>query len=137
MKHLKKFENFKINEFFDFEKEFDIDEDVLSYVFEDLLTKYTYLSVKLVEVNKSNFKVEIYDESPDTKDNLEDEYNFLKKEENMYQIKGHFDVMDFKITDFKYDKTGVYKSDNLVLYDEKHDKKAKYTTEKIKLRIIV
>jgi hypothetical protein len=22
----------------------------------------------------------------------------------MYQIKGHFDVMDFKITDFKYDK---------------------------------
>jgi len=104
MKHLKKFENFKINEFFDFDKEFDIDEDVLSYVFEDLLTKYTYLSVKLVEVNKSNFKVEIYDESPDTKDNLEDEYNFLKKEENMYQIKGHFDVMDFKITDFKYDK---------------------------------
>ena len=48
MKHLKKFENFKINEFFDFDKEFDIDEDVLSYVFEDLLTKYTYLSVKLV-----------------------------------------------------------------------------------------
>ena len=37
-------------------------------------------------------------------------------------------------TDFKYDKTGVYKSDNLVLYDEKHDKKAKYTTEKIKLK---
>ena len=86
MKHLKKFENFKINEFFDFDKEFDIDEDVLSYVFEDLLTKYTYLSVKLVEVNKSNFKVEIYDESPDTKDNLDDEYNFLKNKNSLNKL---------------------------------------------------
>lgn len=104
MKHLRKFRNFTINEFFDFDKVFDIDEDVLSYVFEDLLSKYTYLSLKLIEVNKSSFQVEIYDETPDADDDLEDEYNFLKKEENMYQVKGHFDVMDFKITNFKYDK---------------------------------
>jgi hypothetical protein len=70
MKHLKTFEKFEINEFFDFEKHFDIDEDVLSYVFDDLFTKFPFLGLEIVEQDKSNFKIEIYDESPEPKDNL-------------------------------------------------------------------
>lgn len=104
MKHLKTFEKFQINEFFDFEKHFDIDEDVLSYVFDDLLTKFPFLGLEIVEQDKSNFKIEIYDESPEPKDNLDDELKFLKSENNMYQIKGHFDIMDFSIKSIEYVK---------------------------------
>ena len=111
MKHLKTFENFNINEFFDFEKHFDIDEDVLSYVFDDLLNKYPFLGIELVEQDKSNFKVEIYDESPEPKDNLDDELKYLKSENVMYQVKGHFDTMDFSVKSIDYDK----KSNRIVL----------------------
>ena len=104
MKHLKTFENFNINEFFDFEDHFDIDEDVLSYVFDDLLNKYPFLGIELVEKDKSNFKVEIYDESPEPKDNLDDELSYLKSEKVMYQVKGHFDTMDFSIKSIEHDK---------------------------------
>ena len=46
MKYLKTFE------FFDFDKHFDIDEDVLSFVFADLLEKYPFIGIELVEVDK-------------------------------------------------------------------------------------
>lgn len=104
MKHLKTFENFKILEFFDFEKHFDIDEDVISYVFEDLLTKYPFLGMELVSKDKSNFIIELFDESPEPKDNLDDELKFIKSDKNMYQIKGHFDIMNFKIKSIQYNK---------------------------------
>ena len=64
-----------------------------------------------VEQDKSNFKVEIFDESPEPKDNLDDEINYLKSEKVMYQVKGHFDTMDFSVKSIDYDK----KSNRIVL----------------------
>jgi len=105
MKHLKTFENYKIEEYFDFDKVFDIDEDVLSYVFADLLDKYPHIGIELVEVDKTNFKVEIFDEEYDEQPNdMDDEFKFLKRNDIYTQIKSQFEVMDFKITDLSYNK---------------------------------
>ena len=49
MKYLKTFE------FFDFDKHFDIDEDVLSFVFAELLEKYPFIGIKLTEIDKQNY----------------------------------------------------------------------------------
>ena len=57
MKYLKTFE------FFDFDKHFDIDEDVLSFVFADLLDRYPFIGIQLAEVDEENFKVELFDNS--------------------------------------------------------------------------
>ena len=105
MKHLKTFENYKIEEYFDFDKVFDIDEDVLSYVFADLLDKYPHIGIELVEVDKTGFKVEIFDEEYDEQPNdMDDEFKFLKRNDIYTQIKSQFEVMDFKITDLSYNK---------------------------------
>lgn len=105
MKHLKTFESYKIEEYFDFDKVFDIDEDVLSYVFADLLDKYPHIGIELVEVDKTNFKVEIFDEEYDEQPNdMDDEFKFLKRNDIYTQIKSQFEVMDFKITDLSYNK---------------------------------
>lgn len=98
MKYLKTFE------FFDFDKQFDIDEDVLSFVFADLLDKYPFIGIELVEVDKQNFKIELFDKEPGRTDNLDEEYNFLKKKEVYAQVEAHFDTMDFKIKNCEYDK---------------------------------
>jgi hypothetical protein len=98
MKHLKTFENF------DFDTEFDIDEDVLSYVFADLIDKYPHMGFELVEVDNDNFKVEFFDKEPSEKDELDDEYKYLKGDFVMKQIKGHLDVMDFNIKNLEYNK---------------------------------
>lgn len=98
MKHLKTFENF------DFDTEFDIDEDVLSYVFADLIDKYPHMGFELVEVDDENFKVEFFDKEPSETDELDDEYKYLKSDFVMKQIKGHLDVMDFKIKNLEYNK---------------------------------
>ncbi len=106
MKHLIKFEKFQINEFVDFEKTFDIDEEVLSYVFTDILNKYPYLGIKLLEVDNSRFKVEIFDDQPSEEhQDLDDEFKFLKSDKIYAQIKAHFDSMDFSIEKCDYDKT--------------------------------
>ena len=97
MKHLKTFENF------DFDTEFDIDEDVLSYVFADLIDKYPHMGFELVEVDDENFKVEFFDKEPSETDELDDEYKYLKSDFVMKQIKGHLDVMDFKIKNLEYE----------------------------------
>jgi len=105
MKHLKTFENYKIEEYFDFDKVFDIDEDVLSYVFADLLDKYPHIGIELVEVDKTSFKVEIFDEEYDEQPNdMDDEFKFLKRNDIYTQIKSQFEVMDFKITDLSYNR---------------------------------
>ena len=76
MKYLKTFE------FFDFDKHFDIDEDVLSFVFADLLDRYPFIGIQLAEVDEENFKVELFDKEDDNKPNdLKEEFNFLKKKE--------------------------------------------------------
>jgi hypothetical protein len=98
MRYLKTFE------FFDFDKHFDIDEDVLSFVFADLLEKYPFIGIELVEVDKENFKIELFDKEPGIGDNLEEEFNFLKKKEIYTQVEAHFDVMDFKIKNCAYNK---------------------------------
>jgi hypothetical protein len=98
MRYLKTFE------FFDFDKYFDIDEDVLSFVFADLLERYPFIGINLVEVDKDNFKVELYDTEPGPTDNLDEEYDFLKKKEIYTQVEAHFDVMDFKIKNCTYNK---------------------------------
>jgi hypothetical protein len=105
MKHLKTFESYKIEEYFDFDKVFDIDEDVLSYVFADLLDKYPHIGIELVEVDKTNFKVEIFDKEYDEQPNdMDDEFKFLKRNEIYTQIKSQFEVMDFKIANLSYNK---------------------------------
>jgi hypothetical protein len=105
MKHLKTFESYKIEEYFDFDKVFDIDEDVLSYVFADLLDKYPHIGIELVEVDKTSFKVEIFDEEYDEQPNdMDDEFKFLKRNDIYTQIKSQFEVMDFKVTDLSYNK---------------------------------
>ena len=105
MKHLMKFENFKINEFVDVEEKFDIDEEVLSYVFSDLLDKYTYLGIKLDSIDNKSFSIEIFDEQPtDENHDLEDEFKFLKTQKVYDRIKAHFDTMDFGIKICEYDK---------------------------------
>jgi hypothetical protein len=101
MKHLRTFENYVL-EFFDFDKIFDIDEDVLSYVFSEMLDKYPKIQIKLEEIDNKNFKIEIFD--TDKKD-LSEVYNFLKKNDVYIQIKAHFDVMDFKIKEFDHKKS--------------------------------
>jgi len=105
MKHIINFNKFKINEFFDFEKVFDIDEDVISYVFSDILNKYTFLGIKLVEIDKNNFKIEIFDKDPTPENNnLKDEFRFIKLDKNYLQIKAHFDSMDFSIKSCLFDE---------------------------------
>jgi hypothetical protein len=94
----------KTFEFFDFDKHFNIDEDVLSFVFADLLEKYPFIGIKLVEIDNENFKIELFDKEPGKKDNLDEEYNFLKKKEIYTQVKAHFDTMDFKIKKCEYNK---------------------------------
>jgi len=99
MKYLKTFE------FFDFDKYFDIDEDVLSFVFTDLLDKYPHIGINLVEVDKKNFKIELIDKDPGDKPNdLNEEYEFLKKNDIYTKINNHFDVMNFKIKNLEYKK---------------------------------
>jgi len=99
MKYLKTFE------FFDFDKHFDIDEDVLSFVFSDFLDKYPYIGIELVEVDKSNFKIELIDKDPGDKPNdLIKEYEVLKKKDIYTKIKNHFDVMNFEIKNLEYKK---------------------------------
>ncbi len=106
MKYLKTFE------FFDFDKYFDIDEDVLSFVFADLLDRYPFIGIKLVEVDKENFKIELFDKETNNKPNdLKEEFNFLKKKEIYTQVKAHFDVMNFKIKSCELDE----KSNKIVL----------------------
>lgn len=105
MKHLIKFESFKINEFVDIEEKFDIDEDVLSYVFSDLLDKYSHLGIRIISVDNKNFNIEIFDEQPtDENFNLEDEFKFLKTQKVYDRIKLHFDTMDFAIKSCEYDR---------------------------------
>ena len=105
MKHLIKFESFKINEFVDIEERFDIDENVLSYVFSDLLDKYSYLGLRIISVDNKNFNIEIFDEQPtDENHDLEDEFKFLKTQKVYDRIKAHFDTMDFGIKSCEYDK---------------------------------
>lgn len=101
MKHLLTFENY-IFEFFDFETVFDIDEDVLSYVFSEMLEKYPNISIKLEEVSTKKFQIDLIDESG--RDNLQEVFEFLKKNNVYSQIEAHFDVMDFKISEFEYKK---------------------------------
>jgi hypothetical protein len=112
MKYLKTFE------FFDFGKYFDIDEGVLSYVFADLLEKYPYIGMELVEVDKENFKIELIDkEFKDQPNDLDDEYEFLKKKDIYTKISNHFDVMNFKIKNLEYKKDNnkiVYTINQLV-----------------------
>lgn len=99
MKYLKTFE------FFDFDKYFDIDEDVLSFVFSDILDKYPYIGIELVEVDKDNFKIELIDKDPgDQPNDLDEEYEFLKKKDIYTKINNHFDVMNFKIKNLEYKK---------------------------------
>lgn len=98
MKYLKTFENY-----IDIDKQFDIDEDVLSYVFTDLLEKYPNITIKLEEVDKENFKIELFDKDNEAKD-LTAEFHFLQNEKVLGEVKGQFDVMDFNIKSMKYDK---------------------------------
>ena len=106
MKYLKTFE------FFDFDKHFDIDEDVLSFVFSDLLDRYPFIGIQLAEVDEENFKVELFDKENDNKPNdLKEEFNFLKKKEIYTQVEAHFDVMNFKIKSCELDE----KSNKIVL----------------------
>lgn len=106
MKYLKTFE------FFDFDKHFDIDEDVLSFVFADLLDRYPFIGIQLAEVDEENFKVELFDKETDNKPNdLKEEFNFLKKKEIYTQVESHFDVMNFKIKSCELDE----KSNKIVL----------------------
>ena len=108
MKHLMKFENFKINEFVGVEEKFDIDEEVLSYVFSDLLDKYTYLGIKFNSIDNKNFNIEVFDSQPtDENHDLEDEFSFLKTQKVYSQIKAHFDVMDFSIKSCEYDRKKI------------------------------
>ena len=102
MRHLLTFENY-VFEFFDFEKVFDIDEDVLSYVFSEMLEKFTNIQIKLEEIDNKKFQIELLDESD--KNNLSEVFEFLKKKDVYSQIQGHFDVMDFKISEFEYKKS--------------------------------
>jgi aspartyl/asparaginyl-tRNA synthetase len=121
MKHLRTFENYVL-EFFDFDKVFDIDEDVLSYVFSEILDKYPTIQIKLEEIDNKNFKIEIFD--TDKKD-LSEVYNFLKKNDIYIQIKAHFDVMDFKIKEFDYKKSEnkiVFVINQLVSQNESYNK---------------
>jgi aspartyl/asparaginyl-tRNA synthetase len=102
MKHLLTFENY-VFEFFDFEKVFDIDEEVLSYVFSEMLEKFPNIQIKLEEIDNKKFQIDLLDESD--KNNLSEVFEFLKKKNVYSQIQGHFDVMDFKISEFEYKKS--------------------------------
>jgi hypothetical protein len=105
MKHIIKFEKFKINEFVDFERDFDIDEEVLSYTFSELIDKYPYLGIRLVGNDDKSFKVELYDKQPSDKNHdLKDEFDFLKTDKIYNQIKAHFDTMDFSIKKCEYNR---------------------------------
>ena len=95
MKHLLTFENY-VFEFFDFEKVFDIDEEVLSYVFSEMLEKFPNIQIKLEEIDNKKFQIDLLDESD--KNNLSEVFEFLKKKNVYSQIQGHFDVMDFIVT---------------------------------------
>lgn len=105
MRHLIKFSKFRLNEFVDFEKKFDIDEKVLSFVFSDVIDKYTHIGIRLEGNNNRSFKIELYDEQPsDDNIDLSEEFNFLKQDKIYSQIEAHFTSMDFKIKSVNYDK---------------------------------
>jgi len=121
MKHLETFESY-LNEFFDFDKVFDIDEDVLSYVFSEMLEKYPTVQFKLEEIDNKNFKIEIFDVN---KKEIFDVFSFLKRGDVYSQIKAHFDVMDFKIKEFDHKDSEnkiVLVINQLVSHNESYNK---------------
>ena len=105
MRHIINFRKFRLNEFVNFEKKFDIDEEVLSFVFSELIDKYTHLGIKLEGNNDKSFKIKIYDTQPSDKNiDLSDEFRFLKQSKIYSQIQAHFTSMDFKIKSLEYNK---------------------------------